>query len=185
MKLFANSIASGKTSKAFQNQIEMVSKCFNFHKRVEDKYIFDGSYGDIITVYQRINSKFFSRLYSLVLKVEINNPPTEDCFRYKMIFEGMINQKPVFKSVSGNRKELDKLNTEENLSKIYSCTKKVHLESLFIYSQSEKIYVDIIPYPGSIVWLVIPPITYHIRIKQEEIKALAELIQSLVKIIKA
>jgi hypothetical protein len=59
--------------------------------------------------------------------------------------------------------------------------KKVQIEFMEIkYSSDEKkLKIKIIPYAGSMIWMIIPPIAYQVKIWDEELKAISEIINLL------
>lgn len=181
MAKFTNSIAVAKTKKSFFEQANKLSKQFGEYDIQGDTFLFDLDNDDTLLLKQEIKDSFFSKIYRMECVANIRNVTDLEDFGCKLELKGMINTKGCFVKSWGDSQFVDSFNSSKSLEKLNILLKQVQIEFMEMkYSSDEqKLKIKIIPYAGSMVWMIIPPIAYQVKIWDEELIAISEIINLL------
>ena len=178
MARFQNSIAIAKTKKSFLQQAKVFSKQFGDYEMNGESYLFDLEGEDTFLLKQNIKDSFFSKIYRAECVLKIYDVIGFDDFDCKLELKGMIGTKGSLVNVRGDKEYTDLFNEYKILSKFNILLREVQIETITINysSDEEKLTVRITPYAGSMVWMIIPPIAYQVKIWDKEIEAISKLI---------
>jgi hypothetical protein len=181
MAKFTNSIAIAKTKKSFLEQANKLSRHFGEYDVQGDTFLFDLDNEDTLLLKQEIKDSFFSKIYRMECVANIRNISELEDFGCKLELKGMINTKGSLVKSWGDSQFVNSFNKSKNLVDLNILLKKVQIEFMEIkYSSDEKkLKIKIIPYAGSMIWMIIPPIAYQVKIWDEELKAISEIINLL------
>lgn len=183
MAKFNNSIATAKTKKSFLEQASKLSCQLGEYEVQGDTFLFelDPANEDTVLLRQEVKNSFFSKIYRLECLVNINNVIELEDFECKLELKGMVNTKGHLAKTWGDMTSVDLFNDSAMLEKLNALLKKVQIEFLQIkYSSDEEaLKIKLIPYAGSMVWMMLPPIAYQVKIWDEELNAISDIIKLL------
>ena len=181
MSKYNNSIAEAKTKKSFLQQAGKLSGQFGGYEERGGAFLFDLDNDDTFLLRQEIKSSFFSKIYRMECIVSINNVTGLEDFEYKLELKGMWDTKGSLVKVWGDEELADSFNSSPLLQHLNALLKQVQIEFLQIKysSDEERLMIRLIPYAGSMVWMMIPPVAYQVKIWDEELKAVSEIIKLL------
>jgi len=124
-----------------------------------------------ITVKLRIVKKLLSRIYLTVIEAHVSSEIQGSAELY---VEGFISKKGIRFRGTGKIPEI--LNGH---SGIMSTLRSIDMEEVDVRGENGKVKITVVPYSSSFVWMFIPPITYNVRLNDEEAKKLFDLIISM------
>ncbi|MEI8216520.1 MAG: hypothetical protein WCF96_05425 [Eubacteriales bacterium] len=178
MTRFQNSIAIAKTKKSFLQQANVFSKQFGDYDINGEAFLFDLEGEDTFLLRQNIKDSFFSKIYRAECIVKIYDVKGFDDFDCKLQLKGMIGTKGSLVNIRGDKEYVNLFNQYKTLSKFNILLREVQIETITVNysSDEEKLTVKITPYAGSMVWMIIPPIAYQVKIWDKEIESISKLI---------
>ena len=181
MAKFNNSIATAKTKKSFLQQAGILSGQFGGYEAYGDAFLFDLDNDDTFLLRQEIKNSFFSKIYRMECVININNVTGLEDFEYKLELKGIWDTKGSLVKIWGDEELADSFNSSPMFPNFNALLKQVQIEFLQIKysSDAERLTIRLIPYAGSMVWMMIPPIAYQVKIWDEELKAVSEIIKLL------
>jgi hypothetical protein len=122
--------------------------------------------------------KFLSRTFNLEIKYVLNDIAFDDSFKIKLRFQG-------FKEINGARFVPDRgskgyeafFNDPGFLETLWRKAKEVELAYVVVeyFKSQNKLEIRICPYAGAFLWVVVPPVFYDMKLRDNELVALMDI----------
>ncbi|MDO4177418.1 MAG: hypothetical protein Q4D99_08130 [Bacillota bacterium] len=122
-----------------------------------------------------LQKKFISRSFNLELQTTINNVDIPENFLLKLKFAGFPKiEVTYFKGDKQSAKYEKYFNDPKLLARLEKVAKTVDVEFIIVeYNRSLNAFkIRVAPIPGSVLWIVFPPLYFKMPLKKEEITAL-------------
>lgn len=137
---------------------------------------------DYIKIGYLLQKKFISRSFNLELQTLINNVDLPEDFLLKLKFTGFPRIETAY--FNGNKmsgKYECYFNDSKLLDKLKKAAQIVDLEFIIVeYNKSlNAIKIRVAPIPGSVLWIVFPPLYFKMPLKKEEINILWDILIAL------
>ncbi len=151
--------------KVFFDNLEMVEEGKDFAKFRGKKNVKE------VLIKQRIVKKLLARIYLTVIEAHLDSELEGSA---ELRVEGFISKKGVRFHGSGRIAEI--LNAQ---SDIISALHDIDIEEVRVKGEKGKVRITIVPYSSSFVWIFIPPVSYNVRLSEDEGRKLLNLIESM------
>lgn len=183
MGLFDARNIEKRAGRLMDYHIEILNQLGNrFERDGESYFCYDPKSQDYLRVGYNKNKKFLSRTFNLEIKQVIRDIAFEDSFKLKLRFQG-------FKEINGARFVSEKekglsqgyeslFNNNALLEKIWRLAKEVELAYVKIeyIKKINQLEIRVCPYAGAFLWVVVPPVFYDMKLKQQELDNLMKLV---------
>lgn len=181
------SVSSGRATTKIKDQLEkhilMISKPNRtFQIRRDEGFYLEQDINpknseDYVKIGYLLQKKFISRSFNMELRTIINDVYLPENFTLKLKFTGFTKIEAAYFQGKKESKNYEAFFNEpillERLEKI---AKIIDIEFILIeYNKSLNAFIiRVAPIPGSIIWIVFPPLYFKMPLKHEEMNALWE-----------
>jgi hypothetical protein len=160
----------------------LTNKGINFKKDDVNYYLYSSESDDYIKIGYNKSKKLLSRTYNLEFISVINNIDFTKDFKVKLQFKGMkqiVGAK--FVGSKDQKGYADFFNDEKLLDKVWNMARKIELAYVTIEykRKTSKLEITVSPYPGAFLWVIFPPVFYDLKLKENEILILFNIIETL------
>jgi len=183
MGLFDVKNITRRADRLMNYHVEMLNQMGKkFERDGESFYSYDSNGEDYLRIGYNKTKKMLSRTFNLEIKQVINNIEFDDSFKIKLRFQG-------FKEINGAKFVSEKSKGMESgyedlfnngvlLEKIWKLAKEVEMAYIKIeyIKRSNQLEIRICPYAGAFLWVVVPPVFYDMKLKQQELVSLMKMI---------
>jgi hypothetical protein len=183
MKIFDSRNVYRKADRLLEYHIGLLGvKGRNFEKDGEAYYSYNESGDEYLRAGYTTTKKLLSRTFNFELKQVISNIDFDDDFKLKLRFSGFKEiSSAIFMPVKGFKGCEDYFNDPELLTFLAKKAKQVELAYIIIEyrKRPSQIEIRICPYAGAFLWVVVPPVFYDMKLRDNEIKTLMEITELL------
>lgn len=169
-----------RADRMMKEHLNLFEKYFGEYEKEGSTYRFNVDDNAIVEIYYSEASKLLTKTFSTTVKIIVKNVEMRRSWKAKLQLRGLIKvDKILLKELDANSVDaVAKLNSNKVfMGNMFSLFKNFDLHSVsFEYKQAEgQMNIIITPYPGSFIWVKLPPIYYDVRLRPEEIKKMHDM----------